>query len=80
MDSYKTEIDLATLKEILEKINEPEYIVCGSRNLSEDQIQMLKDNNCEYHYVEPNIFGEPEDCFYVLPRKTLDDYCYKLED
>ena len=80
MDSYKTEIDLATLKEILEKMNKPKYVVYGPYHLSEDQINMLKENKCEYHYVEQNILGEPENCFYVLPSKTLDDYYYKMED
>ena len=80
MYSYKTEIDLEALKSILEKMNEPEYIVYGSHHLSEDKIQMLKDNNCEYCYLEPNILGEPEEAFYVLPRKILNDYYYKLED
>lgn len=79
MDSYKTEIDLATLKSILETINKPEYVVYGSQHLSEDQIKTLEDLSCKYEYVEPKIFGEPEDCFYVLPRKMLDDYYYKLE-
>ena len=80
MDSYKTEIDFATLKSILEKINEPEYVVYGSHHLSEDTIQMLKDNNCEYNYVEPNILGEPEEAFYIVPKKILNDYYYKMED
>ena len=80
MDTYKTEIDLATLKSILEKMNEPEYVVYGSQHLSEDMINMLKDNKCEYHYLEPKIFGWPEDCFYVLPKKILNNYYYKLED
>ena len=80
MDSYKTEIDLEALKSILEKINEPEYVVYGSHHLSEDKINMLKENNCEYHYVEPNILGEPEEAFYIVPKKILDDYYYKMED
>lgn len=80
MDSYKTEIDIKALKSILKKINKPEYIVIGSQHLSEDQINMLKDNNCEYHYVEPNILGEPEDAFYIVPKKILNNYYYKLED
>lgn len=80
MDSYKTEIDFATLKSIIEELNKPKYIVYGSQHLSEDQINMLKENKCEYHYVEPNILGEPEDCFFVVPSKILEDYCYKMED
>ena len=80
MNPYKTEIDLATLKEILEKMNKPKYVVYGPYHLSEDQINMLKDNKCEYHYVEQKILGEPKDAFYVLPSEMLDDYCYKMED
>lgn len=80
MDSYKTEIDLATLKSILEKMNKPKYVVYGPYHLSEDQINMLKENKCEYHYVKPKILGEPEGTAYMIPRKMLDAYYYKLED
>lgn len=80
MDSYKTEIDLATLKSILEKMNKPKYVVYGPYHLSEEQINMLKDNKCEYHYVEPKILGKPEGTLYMIPSEMLDDYCYKLED
>lgn len=80
MNSHKTEIDLEALKSILDKLNEPEYVVYCSQHLSEDTIKMLKENNCEYQYLEPIILGEPEDCFYVLSKKMLNDYCYKLED
>ena len=80
MDSYKTEIDLVALKSILETINKPEYVVYGSQHLSEDQIKTLEDLSCKYEYVEPNILGEPEDCFYIVPSEILNDYCYKMED
>ena len=77
MGSYKTEIDLVALKSILETINKPEYVIFGSHELSEDQIKTLEDLSCKYEYVEPKIFGEPEDCFFVVPSKILKDYCYK---
>jgi hypothetical protein len=80
MDSYKTEIDLATLKAIIEKMNKPKYVVYGPYHLPEDQINMLKENKCEYHYVKQKILGEPENTFYVIPSEILDDYCYKMED
>ena len=64
-------------KSILEELNKPEYVVYGSQNLSDDTISFLKDLKCEYCYVEPKIFGEPEDCFFVIPSKILNDYCYK---
>jgi hypothetical protein len=77
MDSYKTEIDLVALKSILETINKPEYVVYGSQHLSEDQIKTLEDLSCEYEYVEPKFLCEPEDYFYIVPSKILNDYCYK---
>ena len=80
MLSYKTEIDLYTLKTILDELNKPKYVVYGSHHLSEAQINMLKENKCEYYYVDPRILGAPENTFYVLPSKMLDDYYYKLED
>ena len=80
MLSYKTEIDLEALKSILEQLNEPEYVVYGSHHLSEDTIQMLKDNKCEYHYVTSKILCAPENTFYVISSKMLNDYYYKLED
>ena len=80
MFSYKTEIDLDALKAILDELNKPEYIVYGSQHLSEDSINTLKENKFEYHYVAPRILGVPENAFYVLPSKMLDDYYYKMED
>lgn len=77
MEAYKTEIDLPALKSILEKINEPTYVVFGSQHLSEDQIKILEDLACKYEYVEPKFLCEPEDCFYIVPSKILNDYCYK---
>lgn len=80
MKPYKTEIDYATLKAICDELNKPKYIVYGSQHLSEDSLKVLEDLKCEYHYVEPKIFGKPDGFFFVLPKKTLDDYCYKMED
>ena len=77
MDSYKTEIDLAMLKSICDELNKPKCIVYGSQHLSEDSLKVLEDLKCEYHYVEPIILGEPEDCFFVIPSEILEDYCYK---
>ena len=80
MGSYKTEIDYTTLKAICDKLSKPKYIVYGSQELSSDSLKVLKDLKCEYHYVEPKIFGKPEDCFFVIPSEILEDYCYKMED
>jgi hypothetical protein len=80
MKPHKTEIDLPALKYILEKLNEPTYVVFGSHELSEDQIKTLEDLDCKYEYVEPKFLCEPEDYFYIVPSKILNDYCYKMED
>lgn len=80
MKPYKTEIDYATLKSILEELNKPKYIVYGSHDLSEDMVSFLKDQKCAYRYVDPKILGAPENTFYVIPSEILEDYCYKMED
>ena len=80
MGSYKTEIDYATLKAICDELNKPKYIVYGSQELSSNSLKVLEDLKCEYHYIEPNILGEPEDCFFVISSEILEDYCYKMED
>lgn len=77
MEVHKTEIDLSALKYIIEKINEPTYIIFGSHELSEDQIKTLEDLDCKYEYVEPKFLCEPEDMFFVIPSKILNDYYYK---
>ena len=77
MGSYKTEIDYATLKAICDELNKPKYIVYGSQHLSEDSLKVLEDQRCEYRYVAPQILGAPENTFYVLPSKILENYCYK---
>jgi hypothetical protein len=80
MTPYKTEINWSALKYILEKINEPTYVVFGSHKLSEDQIKTFEDLDCKYEYIEPKFLCEPEDYFYIVPSKILNDYCWKLED
>jgi hypothetical protein len=77
MTPYKTEINWPAFKYILEKINEPTYVIFGSHELSEDQIKTLEDLGCKYEYVEPKFLCEPEDYFYIVPSKILNDYCYK---
>lgn len=68
---------LRCCKSMLEELNKPKYIVYGSRDLPEDMVSFLKDQKCEYRYVAPRILGAPENTFYMLPSKILENYCYK---
>lgn len=58
LEDSKKEFNIDLLKRLMDEINKPRYIVFGSRELSDDILQQLKDLQCEYKRISNNYIED----------------------